>query len=300
MKLSKSFIRNISISLLLFISNTSIAQDKILFKSGQETNVRILYETDNGIGYCHWKGRNKKDRKVFFVSYEEIDRIKYGSEVATERKHRVFFSTGSTIMGTGRRQVRDIMRKLGFDKPSQCFLWCSGTIVHPYTNNFPSALFEYEHLLKTNWGIGVQIGNTNSSETVGKSNIDGFIFIRQKNFTIIPFYSLYNRKHTYNLRAGISLNNYKTFRNIRNTGGKNVNIRNKIFPGLMLRGSMSISEIERSTFRLFIEGRLNGNAQIGPYDLSLSRTTFPEVEVNFSHIILGITYGRKYEDKKIK
>lgn len=274
----------------LLISNSAQAQGKLVYKWGEEKMVNILNETETDITFRLWRDRNRPGSKLFTEGKENIDRIWRKVELRTLRKHQFFISTGMTISGTGRK-VRDVMVLHGFDKPSQCWLFCSGATLHPHSNNFPFIIFGYEQLLKSNNGWGVQIGNTNGAKTFGNSNQEGLIKVGHRNFSIIPFYSLYSRAHLFNLRSGVSFNNFKTF---RDRGGHFIDVHNNISVGFMLRISGSLSETERSESRFFIEGRLNGNSKIGPYFNYDSSVKYPEDMLNFSHIILGISYSRKY------
>lgn len=223
------------------------------------------------------------------IAFQSVQ-LKYDSlKEEKTRKISLSFSVGFFAMDPV-DEIEQAMIKNGFGNYSPRFF--GGTNPHPKSYISASWNFQFNYLLNKISSFGFMLSKSTQGETIGyDAQSFSFLNLQYQTTTWAPIYIINLKNDKHNFLLGPSINVIKTYEHYGD-------YKNSITK-LGLVGGYSVKPVNeaKSFIELSLNYRLMGNIEIGPITKTSAagKSVFSATEFNFSHLYIGIGYGRKFQ-----
>ena len=229
---------------------------------------------------------NEEDKSSLSTFGNDFQSVKLKDDSIKEEKTKrisLSFSVGFFAMGPANK-IEQAMKENGFGDYSICYIFCSGRISHPNSYISASWNFQFNYLLNKISSFGFMLSKSTQAETHGfDAQSFSFLNLQYHTTTWAPIYIINLKNDRHNFLLGPSINVVNTY--------EHDNKKSTTKLGLVGGYSFKPLNKAKSFVELSLNYRLIGNIEIGPIT---GRSVFPATEINFSHLYIGIGYGRKF------
>jgi len=208
----------------------------------------------------------------------------------------------SVVLSGPTAEIEAVMVKSGFNENSNNW-FSSVQIIHPKSDiaGIPW-MINLDYLISNNISLGLVISNSPNMETIGYANPQGaageFLFLNYSVLTVAPAF-IWNFNNNFRLTLAPSINSISTY---VNSAGQATDEKTSLNFGFLVDAAARFFFTKVLFADLRIQYRFVGSTSVGPFikentigiltpNPSTVYITFPETEINFNQIILGIGVG---------
>lgn len=220
----------------------------------------------------------------------------HGQATGEANRYSLVVIRGSPSAGPA-AEVEDAMIRGGFDDDTQCWLFCQGTIAHPFSRTGMTAvgsswLLELSYRLWARAGVGLTWARTEIGTTLGYRSGSDFsnsdhLFIEYGVTTVASTIVLMLKP--LRLEVGPALHVTEAW---QDDVGQRVEVRRSYRPGLMAGAGLSVPLYRALHIEARAQYRYTGRGTVGPF--TTDAATLSEFDADFSHTYLGFGLGLRF------